>query len=304
MDGASLSSPKLLITGANGFTGKHALSFFQDKGYNCIAVTRQQGEILEARTSKQCNLLRREEVELLIQQTVPNYVLHLAAQNHVGESWNDPVHTMETNILPTLYLLEAIRQVNPACKIIIVGSTLQYNPQNILTLSHPYSLSKTLQTIIAQSWEVLYQMNVVIAKPSNLIGPGESNGICSILAKKIVDIERNIGDKVLEVSNLQARRDFLDVRDAIRGYDTLLQSGKKGEIYEMATGKTLSIEEVMNIFMQHTKAQFSISSKYNLTDDIFKGNPHELMKLGWKPIVPYETSLADILNFYRMKSTI
>lgn len=299
MDGAILKRPKVLITGANGFTGRHACRYFQNNGYDCIAVTRKLNDQLEATENIQCNLQRREEVERLIQQTMPDYVLHLAAQSHVGKSWTDPVHTIETNVFTTLYLIEAIRQAQSTCKIIVVGSTLQYDPNQLSTLPHPYSLSKTLQTLIAQSWEVLYQMNIVLAKPSNLIGPGESTGICSIIAKKIAQFEKSEGEKVLEIMNLHAKRDFLDVRDAVRAYDLIFKSGKKGVTYEIATGITLSIEEVINLFKEHTEVPFSVSSKIQQRDDVFKGNPEGLMELGWKPLIPYEDSFKDILHYFR-----
>lgn len=290
---------KILITGANGFTGRHACRYFHQSGYECIALTRKREPLLEASKNIICHLLNREEVERVIKQTNPDYILHLAAQNHVGKSWEDPVHTIETNVLTTLYILEAIRQVNPACKIIVAGSTLQFNPQNLSTLPHPYSLSKTLQTLIAQSWESLFNMNIIIAKPSNLIGPGESNGICSIIAKKIVEMERSEGDNIVEVSNLQARRDFLDVRDAVRAFETLFRLGERGAIYEIATGTTLSLEEVINLFKLHSDASFSVMGKNNRAGDVFQGNPEAIEKLGWKPLISSSESFRDILNYYR-----
>lgn len=87
----------------------------------------------------------------------------------------------------TAYLLEAVRKENPSCKILVAGSALQYDPANISTLTHPYSLSKTYQIQIARGWAALYEMDIVIAKPSNLIGPGFSNGVCSILVKIIIN---------------------------------------------------------------------------------------------------------------------
>lgn len=294
-----MKRPKILITGANGFTGRHACHYFHNNGYECIALTRKPEPLLAASRNITCHLLNREEVERAIGQTAPDYILHLAAQNHVGKSWEDPVHTIESNVLTTLYLLEAIRKVNPSCKIIVVGSTLQFDPQNFSALPHPYSLSKTLQTLIAQSWEFLFNMNIIVAKPSNLIGPGESNGICSIIAKKIVQMERFEGDNMVEVSNLQARRDFLDVRDAVRGYETLFRLGERGVNYEIATGTTLSLEEVTTLFKLHSEASFSIVGKNNQSGDIFQGNPETIKKLGWKPLISSSESFRDILNYYR-----
>lgn len=293
--------PRILITGAGGFTGGHACEYFHKNGYEVIGVFRRILPSIDISQSVECNLLDKVDVERLIEITTPDYILHLAAQNHVGMSWSDPVFTLETNVLSTLYLLESIRKFKPTCKMIVVGSTLQYDPQNILTLPHPYSLSKTLQVLVARAWEALYQLNIVIAKPSNLIGPGNSNGVCSVLAKRLVEIESHSSNKELEVFNLNSRRDFIDVRDAVRGYHYLFKHGKVGEAYEIASGQTLSIGDVIEYFKLYTSATFSVITKNDTQGDIYKGNPEEMFKLGWKPLISYDQSFEDILNFYRSR---
>lgn len=291
--------PKLVITGAAGFTGRHACRYFEKKGYEVIGITRMHCADLNITKQMQCNLTKKDEVDEVIRQVHPDYILHLAAQNHVGNSWMDPVLTVETNVLSTLYLVEAIRKINPDCKIIIAGSVLQFDPQNFQTLPHPYSLSKTLQIMIAQAWEALYKVNIIIAKPSNLIGPGISNGICSILAKKIVEFEENKTEGILHVSNLNASRDFLDVRDAVRGYDVLLKRGETGEQYEIASGKALTIGEVIHYLKLNSKAEFEVQAESDEPGDFFRGNPEKIVQLGWKRQISFEESLMDILDFYR-----
>lgn len=290
----------MLITGGSGFTGMHACRYFHNAGFEVTAVSRKNSCSKDVDWyTEQCDLLERKDVNRLLRKLCPDYVLHLAAQNHVGKSWADPVLSVESNVLGTLYLLEALRQINPACKIIVLGSALQFNPNNISELPHPYSLSKSLQVLVAQAWETLFGMNIVIAKPSNLIGPGYSNGVCSVFAQKIVEMERKIGNNVLEVSNLNARRDFLDVRDAVRGYHFLFNYANAGEIYEIATGNTLSLEEVINKFKLYSNAEFTISSKEVCEEDIVRGCPDKIIKLGWQPLISYDESLSCILNFYR-----
>ncbi|CAH0322713.1 GDP-6-deoxy-D-mannose reductase [Peribacillus frigoritolerans] len=237
-----------------------------------------------------------------MKKTKPQYLLHLAGQNHVGKSWIDPVSTMEANSMSTAYLIEALRQENPACKIVVVGSALQFDPISMSTLAHPYSLSKTLQVLIAQSWAILYKMPIVIAKPSNLIGPGISNGVCSIFARKIVDMEEEKAAKVLEVYNLNVQRDFLDVRDAVKGYEVLLKKGKPGKIYDVASGVSRSLEDIIKGFRSLTTVDIEVKSEQDEQIEKHLGIvPQKLMCLGWKPAIPIETSLRDILDFYRRK---
>jgi len=291
--------PKLLITGASGFTGRHACSHFLKAGFDVTAVTRIN-TFNDQVQLEHCDLTDKDAVRRLVKKVRPQYLLHLAGQNHVGQSWIDPVSSLEANSMSTLYLIEALRQEKPDCKIVVVGSALQFDPKDISILTHPYSLSKTLQVLIAQSWEILYNMHIVIAKPSNLIGPGFSNGVCSIFAKKIVDMERNKTQKVLEVNNLNTQRDFIDVRDAVNAYEILLTKGKPGEIYEIASGKGHSLEEVIKCFKFLTKVEFeTVSQTSKIEEQQGRFLALKLKNLGWNPIIRFETSLRDTLNFYR-----
>ncbi|MFB3161499.1 NAD-dependent epimerase/dehydratase family protein [Neobacillus sp. 179-J 1A1 HS] len=291
---------KLLITGTSGFTGQHACKHFVKSGFDVTAIVNTKVYENKDVQIECCNLTNKDQVINLIKKIKPHFLLHLAGQNHVGQSWLDPIGSLEANTLSTAYLMDAIRRENPACKIVVAGSALQFDPQNISTLTHPYSLSKTLQVLIAQSWAVLYNMHIVIAKPSNLMGPGFSNGVCSIFAKKIADMENKKAEKVLEVNNPNVERDFLDVRDAVSAYETLLLSGKPGEIYDITSGKNRSLKEVINGLQSLTTVNFEIrylsNERLETKEEII---PAELVNLGWKPSFSFETSLLDTLNFYR-----
>jgi GDP-4-dehydro-6-deoxy-D-mannose reductase len=301
LDEKAMKQPhKLLITGASGFTGQHACKHFVKSGFEVTAIVNTKAYENKDVTIECCDLTNKDEVNNLIKKIKPHFLLHLAGQNHVGQSWLDPIASIEANSLSTAYLIDALRRQNPACKIVVAGSALQFNPKNISTLTHPYSLSKTLQVLIAQSWAVLYNMHIVVAKPSNLIGPGYSNGVCSIFAKRIADMENNKAEKVLDVNNPNVERDFLDVRDAVSAYETLLSSGKPGEIYDITSGKNRSLKEVINGLQSLTTVNFELKFLSNehleTKEEII---PEELVNLGWKPSFSFETSLLDTLNFYR-----
>jgi GDP-4-dehydro-6-deoxy-D-mannose reductase len=292
--------PKLMITGASGFTGQHACSHFLNAGFDVTAVIRKTHFIQNQLKIEYCDLTNKEEVNVLVKKVNPQYILHLAGQNHVGESWIDPVSALETNAMSTAYLIDALRQAQPSCKIIVAGSALQFNPANLSELTHPYSLSKTLQTLIAQSWGVLYKMPIVVAKPSNLIGPGISNGVCSIFSQKIAAMEKNMAERVLEVNNLNARRDFIDVRDAVSAYETLLMNGEPGKTYNISSGKTRSLGEILHVLKSIATVEFEVRSISNqCIERPVDTQSAELMKLGWKPAFSLESSLKDILDYYR-----
>ncbi len=295
--------PQLLITGASGFTGRHACQHFSEIGYDVTAITRNPSSIgFEDMKIEYCELTNKKEVTVLVKKVRPDYLLHLAGQNHVGDSWKDPIATLEANLLSTAYLIDAVRQERPSCKIVIVGSALQFDPNNISTLAHPYSLSKTLQELIAQAWEKLFKMNIVIAKPSNLIGPGCSTGVNAIFASKIAKMEENKLEKVLVVNNLNARRDFLDVRDAVSAYEILLKKGESGEIYDIASGKSRSLGELINIYKTLTNVNFDVQSFSDAADfQVEEVEPLSLIDLGWSKSFSLETSLKDTLDYFREK---
>ncbi|KAA6447753.1 NAD-dependent epimerase/dehydratase family protein [Bacillus swezeyi] len=293
--------PKILITGAGGFTGRHACRHFSQAGFDVTAIARTNTPDSQVKVAY-CNLTDQDAVASLVKKTKPQYLLHLAGQNHVGQSWLDPVSSLENNLLSTLYVIEALRHENPECKICVAGSVLQFDLNDLSALPHPYSLSKTLQVLIAQAWEILYNMQIIIAKPSNLIGPGFSKGVCSIFAQKIADMEASKADQILEIDNLNIQRDFLDVRDVVRAYEILLTKGESGEVYEVASGRSYSLNEVVSIYRKLTAIDFEIKSRVNeKINTKLDLNPAKMMSLGWKPVIPLESSLTDILNFYRCK---
>lgn len=295
------SKERLLITGATGFTGMHACQYFRRAGYEVTAVTRNSlSRITDERIHiEHCELTDKQQVKSLIQKTKPDRVLHLAGQNHVQKSWSDPIISFETNVLSTALLIEAIRQENLACKIIIVGSALQFDVGNISSLQHPYSLSKTMQVLIAQAWETLYGMDILIAKPSNLIGPGLSNGICSILAKKTAEMEMNGSEKTLIVNNLFAQRDFVDVRDAVRAYDKIFKFGVSGETYEISSGRPRYIKDIIDALQALSLVEIDIQSLETEKEKIDTSISSLLVNLGWSPLIPFEKSIEDILNYHR-----
>ncbi|UOQ48614.1 NAD-dependent epimerase/dehydratase family protein [Gracilibacillus caseinilyticus] len=297
------NNKKLLITGANGFTGQHACSYFHKKGFDITAVSHSTSKQENQISWVRCNLTEQDQVKHLINSTKPDYVLHLAGQNDVSHSWKKPVQSIETNMLATLYLLEAIREVVPLCRIVVVGSTLQFNPLSKSTLKHPYGLSKTLQSLVAQSWVPLYNMEIIIANPTNLIGPGPSNGVCSIIAENLAKTESMNTPSPLEI-NLQAQRDFLDVRDAITAYHLLLLKGSAGEIYNVTTGKNRTLGEIVKHFQSMSSSDFHVGSKTTNQADIQPVvNPARLHELGWEPTISLKTSLSDTLHYYRRRNS-
>ncbi|NRD76713.1 SDR family NAD(P)-dependent oxidoreductase [Bacillus sp. BRMEA1] len=292
----------MFITGANGYTGRHAIRHFLQKGMAVTAVVRSNFPDMKDSNLHivKCDVTNETEVNSLIQQIKPDYILHLAGKSSVEESWKSPADNFRTNVMSTLNLLEAVRMYCPSAKIIVVGSALQFNPQAAPVAVHPYSLSKGLQMLVAESWKRLYGLNIVLAKPSNIIGPGFSNGICSLVARKIAAMEEGHVQPILEVNDLSARRDFIDVRDVVRAYDQLLFMDTNEEVYEICTGISRPLEEVMKTYQSMTDIKMTIKEQKSQQPQFSPMmDPSGMKKLNWEPAISFENSLHDTLQFFR-----
>lgn len=284
-----MESKTILITGGDGFTGKHASEYFKKQGYHIIATSRKY----ENPNTYKIDLLNKYEVETMIKLIQPDYMLHLAGQNDVKASWDEPLLTFETNVLITLNLLEAIRKHCPNAKVLVVGSILE-------EFINPYGLSKNIQNVISKKWAEFFQLDVVVAKPVNLIGPGFSKGVCAKFARKIVSSEATKSLCQLHISNLETKRDFLDVRDAVKAYELLLRKGENGKTYDVGTGSWKSLFEIVNTFKQLTPITLVyIDENQPVKESKFLANPLPLKSLGWKPQYSLIESLQDCLNFFR-----
>ncbi|COG17039.1 dTDP-glucose 4%2C6-dehydratase [Streptococcus pneumoniae] len=140
--------------------------------------------------------------------------------------------------------------------------------------------------------------NIIIAKPSNLIGPGESNGICSILAKKMIDIESGRSKAIIEVNSLKDSRDFLDVRDAIKAYHVLLRDGINGKQYNIGSGVKRSLLNVLEQYKELTQLNFFIEETEKSGSDSNESLAiEEIKRLGWIPEIEFHQSLKDVLEY-------
>ncbi len=290
----------MLITGASGFTGQHACEYFKTMGMEVYGVV-NNGKIETKDVHEiRCDLSDKEAIETVIKDIKPHYLLHLAGQNEVKASWENPIESFEINTFSTLYLLEALRKHHPATKIVIVGSALQSDLSKLHALPHPYSLTKTMQIVISRSWEKLFSLDITIVKPSNLIGPGRSNGVCGLFAEKIAKMEQGNSKEPLQVSNPNAERDFLDVRDAVDAYGFLFEKGSKGEVYDIASGNSRTLKELIDTLKQLTPIVVQVDYQDNSKKgDPVRINTKKISELGWKPRISFNDSVQDSLNFFR-----
>lgn len=330
MDGALMSGlhgAKLLVTGGSGFTGRQACAHFVSKGMKVLAMTRQpkdwEREGLPG-TPIYGDLNDGVQIRKAIKEVQPDYVLHLAGQNAVQMSWKEPLQTVQVNMIGTLHVLDALREC-PRSRCVVVTSKLKSSLFEMFSPAHPYAFSKGLQELAAVAWSEMFDLDVILAEPSNLIGPGPSTGICSLLAQHAVKEELGIAVSPFLLHVSQSTRDYVDVRDAVLAYEMLLQHGEIGNAYEIASGTRRTLQDVVHAFDSQLKSRLSVSWQLPLPmsgpiADTSKGivrgsnptqansasrttaggrSPLSAADLGFQTSISFEQSIRDILNYYR-----
>ena len=207
--------------------------------------------------------------------------------------------------MATLYLLEALRSY-PSSRILVAGSRLKYRIGSTLP-PHPYSLSKTLEELVSLAWSTLFQQQVLLAEPCNLIGPGPSTGFCSLLASYIVRNENGVQEAPFKISSRSVRRDFLDVRDAVKAYEVILRKGDNGIIYRIDSGMDRKLGDIADQLLKHSThpvpVQWGTDPAEPSPDTASHPEAYEnkAADLGWRAEIAFEQSLSDIINYFRVE---
>jgi GDP-4-dehydro-6-deoxy-D-mannose reductase len=306
---------RYLITGARGFIGNHLSRYLFENRQVVGLLDKYPFTNLEQNVGSVefyiGDITNIDFIEKTILKFKPDIIYHLAAQSFPKVSWANPVLTMQVNIIGTLNLLEILRKKNLATKVIIFGSSSEYKQNrdglpisetDPLEASSPYAVSKLASDNLSILYARNYNLNVVIVRPFFIIGKGKENDVCSDYAREIVKVEANKSNSV-RVGNLEAVRDFLDIRDAIYALHTISEKGTSGEVYNICSGVGHSMGEILNIYSTLGTKKFSIENDLSLMrplDEKIKiGNPKKIKELGWVQRFSFEESLLDILNYWR-----
>ena len=315
-------SQKILITGASGFAGSHLLNHLAENNtgivgtYNSDKSLDSLGEIKKKGEFVKVDLTDEEKVSLLIQDTKPDVIYHLAAFASAANSFSSPKETFINNVSSQINLLEAVRKNNLIkTKVLIVSSAEVYGDVSSEDLpmdertpfnpNNPYAVSKLAQDFLGRQYFLAYKMDMIIVRPFNHIGPRQApDFVVSAFAKKIAEIEKGKREPVLPVGNLEAKRDFTDVRDIVKGYALLVQKGEAGQAYNIGSGKSYKISEILNMLLSLSDIKISVEQDKSLFRPIDNPellcNPGKLKMLtGWEPEIPIEVTLKDTLDYWR-----
>ena len=313
---------KVLITGITGFVGSHLTELLlAKKGYEVFGTARPRSnkENINHLQRKikifSADILDSHSIYTLIKKVEPDYIFHLAAQSFVPASWTSPATTMEVNVLGSVNLFEAVRktELDPVIQIacsseeygLVKKNELPVNEKNPFRPLSPYAVSKAAMDLLGYQYFKSYGMKIIRTRAFNHTGPRRAPVfVCSDFAKQLIDIERGARSPVIRVGNLEARRDFTDVRDMVRGYWRSLEKAKPGEVYNICSGRSYSIQEILDTLIALSGVEVEVKKderRFRPSDVPHLEGDNSLFNAdtGWKPEIPLEQTLKDLLEFWR-----
>lgn len=309
---------KAYITGISGFAGSFLAEYLLEKGYvvggSFISDNHTNIDHIKHELElHKVNLLDKAELEKSVHKFSPDVLFHLAALTSPAESFKEPSKVFTNNISAQINLFESVRNSNMSPRILITSSAEVYglisekdlpiSEKTELRPGSPYAVSKIAQDYLALQYFLSYGMDIVRIRPFNHIGPRQTDQfVVASFAKQIAEIEKS-GEGKIMVGNLEAKRDFTDVRDMVKAYEVLAESGESGEVYNVGSGKSHKISEILNMLLklsdQHIDTEVD-PSKLRPSDvpDIRSDN-QKIEKLGWTPQIDLEETLKDTLDYWR-----
>ena len=317
---------KILITGITGFAGSHLADYLlanhPEVEIYGIKRWRSKTENIEHIKDKvkysDCDIKDAHNVYEVIDNIRPDKIFHLAGQSQVSLSFQMPEETLLHNIIPELNIFEAIRKIGISPTIVVACSSEEYgltfknelpmketNPFRPLS---PYAVSKIAQETLAFQYFKSYGLKTVLTRFFSIEGPGRGKDfVTSSFARQIVKIERSGEKPIISVGNLSAKRDFTDVRDMATAYWLASEKCKFGEPYNICSGSAMPIKSVLSVLLSK-----SIIKNIKIKQDPKKMRPSDVpviwgdcskfrKQTGWKPKIPFEKTMEDLLNYWREK---
>ncbi len=311
---------KAFVTGIDGFAGRHLTRRLLEAQVEVYGTSRPELDGASPRESDQArrfgvDILNSEEITKLLDEIRPDWVFHLAAVSSPAGSIQDPLSTFQTNVRGTWELLDALRSLGLAARVLVVSSGNVYgrttdraqafdedapfNPQN------PYAASKAASELIAAAYGRAYGAEIIRVRPFNHTGPGQRKGfLCPDIASQIAQAEAGSGPASIVTGDLSARLDLSDVRDIVNGYLLAMERGKPGRVYNLCSGTIVSAREVAEKLLSMSHLPLTLSSpagadRAENQPTLAAHNSRASRELGWRAHIPLEQTLSDTLEYWR-----
>ena len=307
-----------LVTGAEGFIGSHLVRFLRSKGWAVTGTYRLHAWSAprsEAGLSfVQCDLRNGQRVQQVFQACQPTHVFHLAAQSLPTVSWSDAVETFDSNIMGSLYLFEAARCSRKPPVIVSACSSAEYGnvPASAIPVTedqplrplHPYGISKLCVDLLGRQYYLDYGLPVVTVRLFNTTGPGKTSDAPSDFVRQLVRIQKGLQPPLIEVGNLQPRRAFMDVRDAVLGFYMAAVKGRHGETYNLCADRTYKMSELLRTAIRLSGVRARVLPVPRLMrpsdEKIIFGSTKKITRdTGWKPRMTLNQTLQSMLEYWQ-----
>lgn len=302
-----------LVIGGRGFLGRALVHLLCTSGPCASIMARQPANGGEAGRFFQGDLCDRESIRSVIRQAKPSRVFHVASLTP-AKAQRDIQAIFSTNAMGSLHLFEALANESPSALTVLCSSGAVYgeNFGEMLSESSPlqpvtvYGASKVAQEMTAVSYGVEHSLSIVRARPFNLVGPGEPEGlVSSAFCRQVAAAELGLGPPIVAVGRLDSVRDFTDVRDVARACLLLSERGRPGEAYNVCSGRPVAIAQVLDLVLHHARVPMSVEvrqarSPRSMDVPYHAGTYEKLHRAtGWTPDISLEESLVDLLNWWR-----
>jgi GDP-4-dehydro-6-deoxy-D-mannose reductase len=290
---------RALVTGSQGFVGKHLIAHLRGCGDDVEGIDRERDVTDEASMRDVFDSYR------------PDVTYHLAALTHVGESWDHASEFTRVNVVGTQRVLDAAFAANPESMTIVVSSSEVYGKVREEDLpiresfrvapANPYSSSKVEAERVAHEASRARAQRVITVRPFNHLGPGQAPSfVVPALATRLLDA-RDRGENEIPVGDLTTRRDFSDVRDVVRAYRLLATHGEPGETYNVASGHDVALRDIANQLVQllAPETRLVVDASLLRPNDVpvFRGSFAKLRDAtGWSPEISLDVSLSDVVD--------
>ena len=341
---------KIIITEANGFLGSNLIDFCIKKNSDIYALEKPEqiyrnlahytdnklsfsdeekfeifGENIRIPTNNdnlkilECDIKNTLLLEIIIKEIQPKFLFHFAAQPYIIASWEDPVNTIETNVIGTINVFEPIKKYKIKTRVILACTSTEFGTTaktdkplketDKLLAVHPYGISKVAAELLARQYYLNFGIEIINLRFFNQTGIRRINDATSDFIRKVAQIELGLSESVIEVGNLKPFRDFTGVKDSVKAIWLAAIKGTPGETYNVCSGKKIQIQQILKIALSFSSKKIevkeNIPQKLRKTDeDIIVGDNSKIKnELGWDVTIPLEETLKEMyeywLNYYK-----
>jgi GDP-4-dehydro-6-deoxy-D-mannose reductase len=311
---------RVLVTGGTGFVGQHLVRLLHERTRTIFStyLVKPSSPIIGAELLP-CDIRKRDQVLQVVRYAQPQHIYHLSALSSVVKSYEGARQVWDTNVWGAMNLLDAVREAAPQARVLLVGSSQCYgavasrrlpvSEDERLAPASPYAASKAAAEMLATQFFHSCGLQVIRTRPFNHTGPGQpAEFVCSDLARQVANIGLGLRSPVLRIGNIRVERDFSDVRDVVRAYELLLQRGGAGDVYNVASGRSVSIAEIVKRLQSYCPRPFQVDVEQKRVRsgevlNMYGSNRKLCRTTGWKPEYPLAQTLRDLYEFWKIAAT-